>query len=455
MQRGCHRVSFFSQHWRGSTPENLALYGANLYHVKNMELHYGDTTFPVALPAQNLLAVVRPPLTPPAATPAEIINRALDDCASRLTAFRAGEKVVVVTSDITRYTGSELYLPVLVERLNAVGVRDRDIEIVIALGIHRRQTGHEQAKIVGSLAGRIMVSDHDCDDPGKLVYLGKTANGIEVVINRSVAEADRVILTGTIGFHYFAGFGGGRKAILPGVASRQSCMASHFAVLNPGEGTGKNPCATTGILEGNPVHQAMIEACAMVAPDFIFNTVLAPDKRLMAAFAGHWREAHLTGCRFYGEHFSFPIREKADLAVVSCGGFPKDINLIQAHKSMEYAAQALKDGGVMILFAQCRDGYGNATFFNWFRYRNLAAFEAGLRSNYEINGQTAYSTFQKAQRFRIILLSDLPPEEVTTMGMIPVRSLDEAMAKAATMLPENYTAYLIPEGGTVLPVHST
>ena len=119
---------------------------------------------------------------------------------------------------------------------------------------------------------------------------------------------------------------------------------------------------------------------------------------------------------------------------------------------MEYASQALKEGGVMVLLAQCRDGYGNATFFDWFRFRDLGAFEARLRSHYEINGQTAYSLLQKAQKFRVILVSDLPPEEIRTMGMVPAKSLDEAMATAAELLPTDYTAYVIPEGGTVLPV---
>jgi nickel-dependent lactate racemase len=261
-----------------------------------------------------------------------------------------------------------------------------------------------------------------------------------------------VILTGTIGFHYFAGFGGGRKAVLPGVASRRACMASHFAVLNPGEGTGRDPRATTGVLDGNPVHEAMMDACALVNPAFILNTVLAPDKSILAVFAGEWHEAHREGCAYYEEHFAYPLRELADLVVVSCGGFPKDINFIQAHKSMEYGSRALRDGGVMILLAQCRDGYGNATFFNWFRYRDLDEFESQLRRQYEINGQTAYATLQKAQRFRVILVSDLPPEEVASMSMIPARSIDEAMEKAAEFLPEGYAAYVIPEGGTVLPV---
>jgi nickel-dependent lactate racemase len=417
-----------------------------------MDLKYGSTTFPLHLPPGHLAGVVEAAVPPPAASAEEIIGRSLDHCQTSISYFHPGDRTVIVTSDITRYTGSEIYLPLLVERLNRQGIADRDIEILIALGIHRAQTPHEHEKILGPLHGRIRVHDHDCDDPAGLVSIGRTTNGIDVRINRSAVEAKRLILTGTIGFHYFAGFGGGRKSVLPGIASRQACMDSHFAVLNTGRGSGKNHHAVTGNLDNNPVHQAMNEACALAAPDFILNTVLAPDKRIIAAFAGHWSEAHDAGCRYYREHFSWHLQEKADLVIVSCGGFPKDINLIQAHKSMEYAAQALKEGGVMILLAECRDGFGNSTFFNWFRHTDLDRFEEALRDRYEINGQTAYSTLQKAQRFRIILVSEFPGQQVHEMGMHPAGSLDEALNAAVSFLSPGWKALVIPDGGSVLPV---
>jgi nickel-dependent lactate racemase len=190
----------------------------------------------------------------------------------------------------------------------------------------------------------------------------------------------------------------------------------------------------------------------MAKPAFILNTCLSPDKRIIAAFCGPWREAHEAGCRFYRERFSFPIQELADMVIVSCGGFPKDINFIQAHKSMEYGSQALREGGVMILLAECRDGFGNATFFDWFRHKRLDEFEAALRERYEINGQTAYSTLQKAQRFRVILVSRFTAHQVEEMGMTPARSLDDALVMAEGMLPSGWKALVMPEGGSVLPV---
>ncbi len=417
-----------------------------------MELKYGSTSFPLEFPPERLAGVIEPAIDLPAESSEEIIGLALDGCEPILSGFAPEDRVVIVTSDITRYTGSELYLPLMVERLNRRGIPDRNIEILIALGIHRKQTTHEHEKILGPLYGRIKVTDHDCDGPAGLATVGKTSANIEVSINRRAVEADRLILTGVIGFHYFAGFGGGRKALLPGIASRQACMASHFSVLNPQPGSGKNPLATTGNLEGNPVHQAMAEACAMVGPDLILNTVLSLEKRVIAAFAGPWREAHERGCRYYRELFSYPIADKADLVVVSCGGFPKDINLIQAHKSMEYASRALREGGVMILLAECRDGFGHTTFFNWFRFRSLDLFEAALRDRYEINGQTAYSLLQKAQCFTIILVSRFPDHQVEEMCMIPARSLEDAMKKAEALMPAGWRALVMPEGGSVLPV---
>ncbi|MCM0080146.1 nickel-dependent lactate racemase [Geomonas sp. Red32] len=417
-----------------------------------LDLKCGEKTLPLSIAPERVLSVLRPPVPQPTGSPRELVEWALDSCASHLSSFNPGDKVVIVTSDVTRPTGSEVYLPLLVARLNRLGIPDRDIEIVFALGIHRKQSAAEHKKIVGELYGRIAVIDHDCDDPGGLVYLGETSNGIPVEVNRRVAEADRLILTGAVAFHYFAGFGGGRKSFLPGVSSRRSCMASHFSVLNPAEGSGRNPKAVTANLEGNPVHEAIMEACAMRPPEFILNTVLAPDKSILAVFAGDWKDAHHEGCRFYADAFSAPIEKQADLVVVSCGGFPKDINVIQANKSMTYASRALKPGGVMIVLAECRDGYGNATFFNWFSYATCGELEAALRKRYEINGQTAWSVKEKAERFRIFLVSQLPPEEVVTMGMTPAETAQAALALALPLLPEDWRAYLIPEGGIVLPV---
>ncbi len=363
-----------------------------------------------------------------------------------------GDQVVIVTSDITRPTGSEYYLPLLIDELNRCGIGDSNIEIVIGLGIHRRQTDAEHRKILGAAYGRVAVTDHDCDDPTQLVDLGRTVSGLPVEINRRVVEADRVIVTGTVSLHYFAGFGGGRKGLVPGVASRRTCMATHFAIFNPPEIGGRQPAARPANLEGNPVHAAILAAARMVEPDFLLNTVLTTDKRIAAVFCGDLEQAHLAGCELARQLFTVSLARPADLAVVSCGGHPKDINFVQAHKALDYGVQAVRPGGTVILLAACPDGFGNPTFFDWFRYQELEEFEAALRARYEINGQTAYATLAKARTWRLILVSGFSAEQTARMGMEKAADLDEALRMAYERLPADAEIVVIPDGGTVLPV---
>ncbi len=416
-----------------------------------LSLKYGSRSFDVALQAQVLAAApaanlpdpeteIRRALACPIGTPplAEII--------------RPGERVAIVTSDITRYTGSERYLPILVEELNRCGIADHDIEIIIALGIHRKQSPEEHRKILGPLFGRIAVHDHECDDRAQLVDLGRTSSGLPVCISQRVMAADRVIVTGTIGLHYFAGFGGGRKSLVPGVASRETCMATHFAIFNPPELGGRNAKACTANLDGNPVHQAILEAAKMVEPDFLLNTVLATDKRIARVYCGDLEKAHLEGCQLARALYTVPLERPVDLAVVSCGGHPKDINFIQAHKALDYGVHAVRPGGTLILLAACPDGFGNETFYNWFNYEDLDIFEKALRSRYEINGQTAFSTLSKARTWRVILVSEFTSEQTFKMGMEKAESLDEALQMAYKQLPDHPQTVVIPDGGTILPV---
>lgn len=420
-------------------------------YLKKTVLKYGSQKLPIELQAQTLTA--NSPHGLP--DPAEEVCRALANpiaSPSLAQILKPGERIAIVTSDITRYTGSEIYLPLLVAELNRCGIADSNIEIIIALGIHRKQTEDEHRKILGSLYGRITVYDHECDDPEQLVDLGQTSSSLPVQINRRVMAADRVIVTGTIGLHYFAGFGGGRKSLVPGVASRTTCMATHFAIFNPPAEGGRNPQARTANLDGNPVHQAILEAAKAIKPDFLLNTVLTTDKKIAKVFCGDLEQAHLAGCELAQRLYTAPLQQAADLAIVSCGGEPKDINFIQAHKALDYGVQAVRPGGTVILLAACPDGFGNATFFDWFNYEELDTFEKALRNRYEINGQTAWSTLSKARSWRVILISEFNREQTEKMGMEKANNLDEALQMAYKQLPDNPEVVIIPDGGTILPV---
>jgi nickel-dependent lactate racemase len=422
--------------------------------LSTISLKYGTAILSIELQGRILTPGSLQELPDPTA---EILRALTNPIASPPLAeiVSAGERVVIVTSDITRYTGSELYLPILVEELNRCGIPDRDIEIVIALGIHRKQSPAEHRKILGPLHGRIAVHDHECDNLAQLVDLGRTSFGLPVQVNRRVMAADRLIVTGTIGLHYFAGFGGGRKSLVPGVASRTTCMATHFTIFNPPQQGGRNPQACTANLEGNPVHQAILEAARMIKPDFLLNTVLTTDKQIAKVFCGDLEQAHLAGCELARRLYTAPMPRPVDLAVVSCGGHPKDINFIQAHKALDYGVHAVRPGGTVILLAACPDGFGNATFFDWFDHQDLDEFEKALRERYEINGQTAWSTLSKARTWRVILVSGFSRAETGKMGMEKAETLDEALRMAYTQLPANAEVVVIPDGGTILPVVTT
>ncbi len=420
--------------------------------MSDIQLKYGNTSVSCHLPGAPLLQMKPVAITQP---PTELVHTALQNPLGTPTLtniVKPGERVVIVTSDITRYSASEVYLPILVKEMNACGIVDDNISIVVALGIHRPQTPEEHRKILGPLYGRIAVYDHDCDDPEQLVDLGMTDGGIPVQINRRVMEADRVIVTGTIGFHYFAGFGGGRKGLVPGVAGRQTCMASHFAVFNPPDIGGKHPAAVTGVLAGNPVHHNLLQAARRVKPDFLLNTVLGPNKEIVAVFCGELEQAHLAGCELVRSLYSVPVEAAADMAVISCGGEPKDINFIQAQKALDYGCRAVKEGGTIIFLAACRDGFGYPTFFDWFRYQDLDEFEAALRSDYQINGQTAHAVLARARRFRILLISEFSAEQTATMGMEKAADLQTALDLTLPEPGTDFTAVVIPDGGTILPL---
>jgi len=420
-----------------------------------LSLRYGGTSLPFKIPSGNLLGILAMRGAPPLSDTIELIESLLDTPTSGPPfdeIFLRGDRVTVVVSDITRYTGSQVYLPVLINRLNRAGVVDEDITIVFALGIHRQQLPQEHRMIVGDeILKQVRVRDHNAFDFRNLACLGKTDKGTNIEINRSVAQADKIILTGTIGFHYLAGFGGGRKSIVPGLASFETCRNAHLQVLNPPEIGGRHPKATTGVLEGNPFHEVMVEACEMLCPIFLFNTIMSPTKKIIEVVAGDYISAHQHGCDILSKNFSPELEEKADLVIVSCGGFPKDINFVQAHKSIDYAINALKDDGIMILLAECSDGFGNPTFLDWFKYDNLQDLENALRDNFEINGQTAYSTLTKAKKVKIILLSELADSDVRRMSMTPVKSIDQALSIAYEALGKYPSTYVIPDGGSIFP----
>src|SRR5215472_17183650 len=286
------------------------------------ELPYGKSRFRVTLEGELLAPRRAAPVADENAAVYDAIERPIGT-ALLSNIVRPGERVAIVVNDITRLTRTDLILPPVVNTLNAAGIPDSDIFIVFALGIHRRQTDEERKLILGDeIFSRIRAVDHISTDDANLVEIGTTSFGNQVEINREVWEADRIILTGEIIYHLIAGYSGGRKSLVPGVAGFRTTTFNHRMIFDP------NCCS--GKLDGNPAHEDLLEGCRMVDPDFIVNVVLSPEGELVRVVAGHYELAHREGCRTVDEMLGAEIDGPYDLVIASAGGFPLDIDLRQA-----------------------------------------------------------------------------------------------------------------------------
>jgi nickel-dependent lactate racemase len=356
-----------------------------------------------------------------------------------------GDAVLIVVSDATRATASAQVVNLLVRRLVQAGVSPAQMAIIFATGIHRPVTEKERVELLTPfIVQRLRILQHDAYDQSKLSTLGTTASGVAVEVNSALQDFSRVFLTGGINFHYFAGFTGGRKSICPGLASAKTIEATHMLALDFETG-GRRAGVQAGRLDGNAVHEECERVASMLSPAFSINTIVDERKRASRVFCGDWRMAHRAACDYYLDHYSVAVPAKRDIVVASCGGFPHDINLIQAHKALDMAALACKDGGTIILLAECRDGLGRPDFLKWFEEADSRALAARLVSGYEVNGQTAWALLTKAERYRVCLVSELPPENVRRMRMVPVRTISEALEQAGSG-----DGFVMPRGAAVL-----
>ena len=359
-----------------------------------------------------------------------------------------GHTVLIVASDVTRATGGAQIINLLVRRLIQNGIQPSDIAIIFATGIHRAVRPDEKIELLTPfIAQRIRTIDHDAYDLSHLVQLGAMEDGMPIEVNRALKDFSKIILTGAVGFHYFAGFSGGRKSICPGLTSAQTIEATHMLALDFERG-GRRAGVGAGLLQGNAVNEACERIAAMVDPAFLVNAIVDERGRVEQVFAGHWRATHRRACDVYSSSHTEQIRSKREVVIVSCGGSPYDINMIQAHKALDMAAEACVKGGAIILLAECRDGLGRADFLKWFDSPDSRALESRLRDSYEVNGQTAWALLTKTERFRVYLLSELGDDEVRRMRMVPVRSLGEALADVG----QDARGYVIPRGAGLLPV---
>ena len=412
--------------------------------IQRVELPFGHSRLAVNVPASNLLGVITPCETEVVGDEMSIVRAAMDTPigAPRLRDLaRPGQKVVVVTSDGTRPCPSERLLPPVLDELTAAGVRERDITVVIGLGLHRPMTNSELETAVGAeVYHRVRVVNHEARDT---VRLGLTAFGTPVEIFRPVVEADFHVCLCNLEFHYFAGYSGGAKAILPGCASEATVTANHAMMVRPE--------AQAGRLEGNPVRADLEEGAAMVGVDFILNAVMNSEHRIVGAVAGDVTAAHRAGCDMVAERGKVAIPALADIVLVSAGGYPKDVNLYQAQKALDNAAYAVRPGGIIILVAECGEGCGNRTFEDWMTQGDTPpVLLERIQQKFVLGGHKAAAIALVSRKARLFLVS-LAFGRVTLAGVEHYATLDAALDAAFQAMRPDATVLVLPQGGSVLP----
>jgi len=415
-------------------------------------LPYGKTEVCARIPTRNYLGSIEPKERPGIVDPRAEIERALNEPigTKKLREIaKAGDKVAIVVDDATRATPSYLMVPPLLDELNRAGVKDEDVTIIFGCGSHRAVKPEEMEKLVGEEAlKRVKIISHDYKSADQ-VFLGKTSFGTKVYVNKVFAEANVRVLTGDVELHYYAGYGGGRKSVLPAVSSAETVQRNHAMLLHPK--------AKTGVLDGNPVHEDMVEAAKLAKVDFILNIVTNSKRELVQAFAGDLEKAFYEGVRLVDEMYKVPIERRADIVVVSSGGHPHDIDLFQAYKGIDNALDAIKRGGVIVLMAECPEGHGNDVFYEWMtKFNDLKRMENEIKKRFVLGGHKAYYLTRALQKVKIILVSVMPDYyAVNTFKLRTARALNDALRDAFDMAGKNAKVWAMPFGNITLPVAKT
>lgn len=352
---------------------------------------------------------------------------------------KPNETVLIVVPDATRNVGCGQIVNLLVRRLIANGTLPYEINIIFATGIHRGVTAEEKEEILTPfIAQRIKTFDHDSRDLMQLVRLGELEDGSPIELNRKLTEYDHVITIGGINFHYFAGFTGGRKLICPGLASSRTIAATHKLAFNCKTKDRRDGVAA-GRLAGNPVHEAFTSVARISPPSFSINTLVNEAGAIVDLFCGNWESSHEKACAAFSKSHSVEVDEKRDVVIVSCGGFPNDLNMIQAHKALEMASKACKDNGTIVFLAECADGLGRDDFLKWFDEKDSRELADRLCERYQVNGQTAWSLLKKAERFKLKLISELPSNVIEKLRMEKIDNmksdLSELFSKRGFIVP--------------------
>lgn len=415
-------------------------------NITTVKMGFGKNKLDISIPTANLADVLTPNAVEVDLTGEDEVKRALSEPigSEKLSKlYKKGAKVVIITSDITRPVPSKYIVPHIIDELVAGGADLCDITVVFALGSHRSHTEEEMRYLVGDATfERVRCIDSSME---RCVRLGVTSRGTPLDVFEEVANADMRICVGNIEYHYFAGYSGGAKAIMPGVSSRDAIQANHSRMVESTSVAGK--------IEGNNVRADIDEAGKIVGIDFIVNVVLNEKKEIICAVAGDYIKAHRAGCEFLDKLYKKELPKKADIVLVSPGGYPKDINLYQSQKGLDNAAHAVRDGGIIILLASAKEGLGEHVFEEWLNEAKTShELVERIAREFKLGGHKAAAIAMVLERAKIFMVSDQDDDFVKNVFMDPYHSVDEALSAAFKELGDDAKVLVMPYGGSTLPV---
>jgi len=424
--------------------------------MKKLLFPYGKNQLDYEFNEKELVGVLTSSIEEytPEAEGYELVKKALEFpiASKKLSELSHGKQnIVIIASDHTRPVPSKIIIPQMLAEIRK-GNPDADITILIATGCHRETTKQELINKFGEeIVAKEKIYIHDCDEKEKLVNIGVLPSGGQCEINKIALDADLLVAEGFIEPHFFAGFSGGRKSVLPGIAGRTTVLANHCSEFI------EHKNARTGILENNPIHNDMIWAAKKANLAFIVNVVLNSEKEPIFAVAGDLEMAHKKGTDFIASLCAVKA-VPADIVISTNGGYPLDQNVYQAVKGMTAAEATVKDGGIIIMLALSNDGIGGDNFYHQLAdeadiNKTMETFLARKRNETVPDQWQTQILLRILMKAKIIYVSDLSADLVEQMHMIPASSLGEAIAMGKSILDkDDVTITAIPDGVSVVVI---
>jgi nickel-dependent lactate racemase len=411
-------------------------------------LPYGRTEVAARIPDENSLEIIDVQSSEGVTDPVKEVEAALEapvESARLDEIVKAEDTVAIVVDEKPIRSPARLMLSGLLKSLGQAGVRDENITVIFGCGAYS-MTGEEGAAIIGeALGSRIKIEIHDCHAED-LQHVGKTSFGTPVLVNKTFMESDIRILTGNVAPHYFAGYSGGRKSVLPAIVGIETVRHNHAFLLNPQ--------ARRGNLEGNPVHLDMEEALQLVDVDFAVNVVVNPQRDVVSAFAGDVSTVFSEGVRRVNEMCKVNVAAPADIVIVSPGGSPWDDDLYKAYEGVESALSVVKDKGVVVLVAECLEGYAVQAFHDWMvKFTSLSSIRRAVKRRFVLGGDTAYYLRRALGRVKIILVSIMPDYYATGVFKLKTaKTVNAALKSAFRMTGRKSSILVLPHGSATLPI---